>query len=548
MSRANIQGLGDIIKKINRNIVISFLIILIFFIVTMGVIFEGYRSNEKKIISQKLDATFSVFTAKISQKLIAISMQEDFRRYLKSGWISREGYYYPWILVEMHDSGLLNIIAGMEVLDHSSRMNILTYGVKTKDSVTLDLCYYRELLNFDIGNCSHSWKLYFKQNIIVKELKKLNPELVDCNNCGKEIVTGRYFGDFPISHFSGMKVNLNVKNSPSAILWEITFIVIGSLLVLVMWNVNRIKSIFKKYLSDPIIEITSKIKGNKKLPRVAVGELSYLTEQIDQWKKQVIELETIKAKIKEKAKEDKIKAVQSIGASIAHELRTPLRSIISGVSGIEKFLPILLHGYELAKNASLLTKPIRSQQIELLHKVLRNLKTEGVAANTIIDMLLMKIRGSITETADMKNLFISECLDEALQRYAFQEAERELIVCNMDNDFQFNGDRLLVVHILFNLLKNALYYIASVQKGQIYIHFEKDKNENRLYFKDTGKGISKEALPRIFNRFYTRTEGGVGIGLSFCKMAMEWMGGDITCHSIEGEYAEFILHFPVSKE
>ncbi|HBC71240.1 MAG TPA: ATP-binding protein [Coxiellaceae bacterium] len=102
--------------------------------------------------------------------------------------------------------------------------------------------------------------------------------------------------------------------------------------------------------------------------------------------------------------------------------------------------------------------------------------------------------------------------------------------------------------MLFNLLKNALYYIARARKGQIYIHLENRENENRLYFKDTGKGIAKEMLSHIFNRFYSKTDGGVGIGLSFCKMAMEWMGGSITCQSVEGEYTEFVLHFPIPKE
>jgi two-component system CAI-1 autoinducer sensor kinase/phosphatase CqsS len=306
----------------------------------------------------------------------------------------------------------------------------------------------------------------------------------------------------------------------------------------VIWNVNRIKSIFKKYLSDPISDITLKIKENKPLPSIVVEELAYLTEQI---------VELGKIKTQEKIKEEKTKIMQSIGASIAHELRTPLRSMISGVSGIEKFLPALLNGYDLAKKANLVTTVIGPQQIELLHKVLSNLKTEGTSANMVVDMLLMKIRGTITAVSDAKELSISECLDEALQRYGFQEAERNLIIYDTVSDFWFEGNKLLVVHVLFNLLKNALYYIASGQQGQIYISFECGKNENILHFKDTGKGIAKEVLPHIFDRFYSKTEGGTGIGLSFCKMAMEWMGGDITCQSIEGEYTEFVLHFPVHK-
>ena len=544
MNKIETRNLDSIIKKINKNTITSFSVILFFFIAIVSIVFINYKNSENELISQKLGTTFSLFTSKVSQKLIAITMLEVFRDYLHSGQLGREHYYLS-LLTKILDFDL-DAVVGMEISDNDG-MEVFSYGVKTKDTVTLNLCYLnRRSLNFEVGNCLYNWKLYFKQAAIVEELKKLNPELTDCDNCSKEIVTGRYFGDFPIAQFSNMKVNLTIKNNPSTFLWEMIFFITSALLLLIIWNVNRIKSIFKNYLSDPIVEITSRIKGNKKLPSVAVEELSYLAEQIEQWKVQVIELEELKAQ--ERTKEEKVKMMQSIGASIAHELRTPLRSVVSGVSGIEKFLPVLLKSYDLANKAGLVTEVIRPQQIELLSKVLCNLKTEGASANTIIDMFLMKIRGTIIDASGLRLLFIAECVNEALQRYAFQGSEKKLIVCDIANDFQFKGDAILVVHILFNLLKNALYYVASARKGEIYIRLENSENENRLYFKDTGKGIAKDVLPHIFNRFYSKTEGGVGIGLSFCKMAMEWMGGDITCQSIEGEYTEFVLCFPIPKE
>ncbi|OGT08498.1 MAG: hypothetical protein A2V89_04750 [Gammaproteobacteria bacterium RBG_16_37_9] len=545
MGKINKQSLDGIIKTINKNIIASFLILLIFFVVFISVVFVNYKNNEKKFILQKLNATFSTFTTEISQKLIGIITSEYFRIYINSGLLTRERLY-PFLLININSTNLLNVIAGMEIFD-SSATNIFSYGVKTDDFIVLDLCFLnRSLVSFGSGTCSYAWKLYFKQDAIVKELKRINPELTDCSNCGKEIILGKYFGEFPILQVSIVKINLGIKKNPSIVLWEIVFFAMNLLLILVLWNINRIKKVFKNYLSDPIIEIASRIKENKNLPKMEVEELSYLTQQIDQWKKQVVELE--KTAAQEKVKENKVKVMQSIGASVAHELRTPLRSIISGVQGIEKFLPVLLKSYDSARGAGLVTEVIRPQQIELLHKVLANLKTEGASANTIIDMLLMKIRGTVTGDSDVKLLSITECINDALKRYAFQESEKNLVICDTTNDFQFKGDAILVVHILFNLLKNALYYIARARKGQIYIHLENRENENRLYFKDTGKGIAKEMLSHIFNRFYSKTDGGVGIGLSFCKMAMEWMGGSITCQSVEGEYTEFVLHFPIPKE
>jgi len=108
----------------------------------------------------------------------------------------------------------------------------------------------------------------------------------------------------------------------------------------------------------------------------------------------------------------------------------------------------------------------------------------------------------------------------------------------------FTGNQLLTIHIIFNLLKNALYYIKSVGKGEIYIWLELGEEMNKLCFKDTAKGISSNELPHVFERFYSNTQGGSGIGLAFCKMTMEQFGGDIHCESVEGDYAEFVLSFP----
>ncbi|MCZ6643270.1 MAG: HAMP domain-containing sensor histidine kinase, partial [Gammaproteobacteria bacterium] len=61
-----------------------------------------------------------------------------------------------------------------------------------------------------------------------------------------------------------------------------------------------------------------------------------------------------------------------------------------------------------------------------------------------------------------------------------------------------------------------------------------------------GPGIPRSRQKEIFDRFYTTTDEGLGtgIGLSFCKMVMESLGGRITCDSVEGEYTTFSLYFP----
>ena len=105
---------------------------------------------------------------------------------------------------------------------------------------------------------------------------------------------------------------------------------------------------------------------------------------------------------------------------------------------------------------------------------------------------------------------------------------------------------MLVVHILFNLLKNSLYHIQQSGKGDILVELQIENNASVIKVHDTGPGIPRGRKKHIFDRFYTTTDEGLGtgIGLSFCKMVMESLGGSITCDSVEGEYTTFSLYFP----
>ena len=80
--------------------------------------------------------------------------------------------------------------------------------------------------------------------------------------------------------------------------------------------------------------------------------------------------------------------------------------------------------------------------------------------------------------------------------------------------------------------------------GKLVFHCNTENVTNKVFFKDTGKGISAEILPRIFDRFFSKTLHGAGVGLTFCRMVTQSLGGKITCSSIENEYTLFTLFFP----
>lgn len=250
---------------------------------------------------------------------------------------------------------------------------------------------------------------------------------------------------------------------------------------------------------------------------------------------------------KEQKQNEKLETMKLIGASIAHELRTPFAALGLAASGMRKYFSHLVQGYQLAENADLPVNPINSAQLELLEKIPETIDRESKAANLFIDLLINNINPTIKKD-NSHTISINTCIKQALERYPFSEEQQLLIYWQDINDFNIKGDEILIIHLLFNLIKNALYYLAKASKKTekgIYIWTEKTNTGNKLYFKDTGTGIAKDILPYIFNRFFSKTKHGSGIGLTYCKMVMESLGGSITCESEINDYTLFIMTFPV---
>jgi signal transduction histidine kinase len=244
--------------------------------------------------------------------------------------------------------------------------------------------------------------------------------------------------------------------------------------------------------------------------------------------------------------DQKIQAIKAVGASIAHELRTPLASIHNGISGAKTYLPKLIEGYALAKSKNLPVPSIRPDHYVILSDVLNEVEGEISCAHTIIDMLLLKVNLN-THQIYYAEHSIKHCVEEALARYSFNTVEqKKLVCCNITHDFKFYGEKLLMEHIIFNLLKNSLYFIAEMRKGKILIWTECTSKSSILYFKDTAKGMSPYIYANLFKKFFTNTRNGTGLGLSFCKTVMQKFGGEIICNTKEGEYTEFAFHFPRS--
>lgn len=242
----------------------------------------------------------------------------------------------------------------------------------------------------------------------------------------------------------------------------------------------------------------------------------------------------------------KAEANKQAAGSIAHDLRTPLASIQSAMSGIDHNLPRLINGYQAAKNEGLQVERIRKENLETLKKITESCISEINFSNHYINLILANLGSDDINTDNFKSQTIANLIKESVQSYPCTETKRALIHMDLKHDFEFLGDDAYVKNMINNLLKNSFHYIAEMKKGEIFIktHTSEDNQFNCLSFKDTAKGASSEVVQHMFDGFYSKRRGGTGLGLSFCKKIMNSFGGNIEAQSVEGKYIEFLLIFP----
>ncbi len=233
-----------------------------------------------------------------------------------------------------------------------------------------------------------------------------------------------------------------------------------------------------------------------------------------------------------------------ISASIAHELRTPLAALKNAAEALRPLLPLLMETYEIASISQLPIPSISKRKQQLLSTLIDSLDRKVNESNRILDMMLMNSRYNQDKHTALKKCSIRRCINQALAQYSFPK-HCPVIDWQDNSDFTFYGQEPLLVHVLFNLLKNSIYCIQKAGKGKIAIWLESTSHENILHFKDTGLGIRPENLSKIFDLFFTvGTNKGTGIGLAFCNMILQSLNGSMTCQSEWQHFTEFLLHFP----
>lgn len=224
-----------------------------------------------------------------------------------------------------------------------------------------------------------------------------------------------------------------------------------------------------------------------------------------------------------------------LAGSIAHEVRNPLLQ----VQHVLNALDAALDGGPAGRDRLLPAE--RAAAVQQALEQGRSAVARGLQA---ILVTLQQLNPSTLEPSKFRTLSAAQCLRKAVTEYAYEsDIQRDKVVVNVDGDFSFRGEETVFILILFNLLKNALYYLPVRPEARVTIFV--DGPQHRIVVHDTGPGISPDLLPRLFEEFHSAGKAeGTGLGLAFCKRAMQAFGGTISCRSELDRYTQFTLTFP----
>jgi two-component system CAI-1 autoinducer sensor kinase/phosphatase CqsS len=160
----------------------------------------------------------------------------------------------------------------------------------------------------------------------------------------------------------------------------------------------------------------------------------------------------------------------------------------------------------------------------------------------VIAMTLDEVSAKPLDIGSFSHLSAADASRKAVQEYGYaNDEERQRVAVEVVEDFGFRGDETAYLFVLFNLIKNALYYLPLREDGRVTISIQRQM----VRVRDNGPGIAPDALPRLFEPFRSVGKaGGTGLGLAYCQRVMRAFGGDISCQSVHGEYTQFTMRFP----
>lgn len=227
----------------------------------------------------------------------------------------------------------------------------------------------------------------------------------------------------------------------------------------------------------------------------------------------------------------RLNTLGELGAGLAHELNQPLTAVLANAQAARRLLDDEPPELEAARDAMTQAAAQARRAAEVVGRLRR---------------LVDRPRGP----ADLQPVSLQDVVRGAL--YLLEPERGRLGVAVQEagppTPFKVQAEPVALEQIVHNLLVNALQALdaVSADRRRLAIETGTDGATGWLAVNDSGPGIAAEALPRVFEPFFSTREGGLGLGLSLCESLTGQMGGTLAAGRSTLGGARFELRLPLA--
>ncbi len=275
-------------------------------------------------------------------------------------------------------------------------------------------------------------------------------------------------------------------------------------------------------ITKPILEISQKAKKlgtrNIKFEKNGILEIDELVDSLNNAQEEL-------------SKTDELR--RDLLANVSHDLKTPLTMIRAYA--------------EMVKDISYQDDQKREEHLNIIISETERL---NILVNDILSLSKMQASADILkkETFDLRKE-----IEEILKRYEIiKETENYTFITKMPKQIMVYADKNKINQVIYNLINNAINYTGEDKK--VYIKITEEKEEFTISIIDTGKGIKKQELDVIWDKYYKNEKNhkrnvvGTGIGLSIVKTILENHHFPYGVKSQLGKGTTFYFQIPKAKE
>ncbi|MBZ4665998.1 MAG: integral rane sensor signal transduction histidine kinase [Mahella sp.] len=216
-------------------------------------------------------------------------------------------------------------------------------------------------------------------------------------------------------------------------------------------------------------------------------------------------------------------------ANVSHELRTPLS---------------LIRGYSEALKDGVVKDP--EQQKQYVDIILDEAARLQKLVSDLLDLSQLE-SGSLS--INPHPFSISQSINDICWRFEAAAAKNQIeLKASADDNIIVLADEGRIEQVLYNLIQNAINHTPP--HGRIIVSAEKRGDKAFIQVSDTGRGISPDDLPHIFDKFYTgkNNKKGTGLGLTIARGILAAHGSDITVKSQPDQGTAFAFYLPLYRE